>query len=252
MSIGFILDVTGGGATLTLNRPDKANALDLDDLRAMEAALRGLASNPDLRSLVLTGAGRHFCSGVNILAVASDHDWTDNPIGRVADLIDSLAIPTLCAFNGEVFGGGVDLALACDFRLGVEGMKCFAPPARLGIQYPTGGLERAATRLGPGGAKRLFLALETLDAAELLRLGFLDWLVPADQIASRAAQWVATIAGLAPLAVQGMKRTINEAAAGRLDRAAADARFVAGFRSADYQEGRRAMAEKRTPDFKGR
>jgi len=241
----------GGGATITLNRPDKANALGLDDLRELEAMLRDLAANPALRSLVLTGAGRHFCSGVNILAVAPDHDWRDNPIGRVADLIDELPVPTLCAFNGGVFGGGVDLALACDFRLGGEGMKCFAPPARLGIQYPTGGLERAATRLGPGGAKRLFLAVETLDAEELLRLGFLDWLVPAADVVPRAAQWAATVNALAPLAVRGMKRTINEALNGRLDRAAADARFVAGFTSADYQEGRRAMAEKRAPAFRG-
>lgn len=241
----------GPGATITLNRPDRANALDLEDLRALETALVDLRGTPGLRSLVLTGAGRHFCSGVNIQAVAPDHDWRDNPIGRVADLIDAFEVPTLCAFNGGVFGGGVDLALACDFRLGVAGMKCFAPPARLGIQYPGGGLERAATRLGPGGAKRLFLAVETLDDAELLRLGFLDWLVPAEQIAARAAQWAATVNALAPLAVRGMKRTINEALAGRLDRAAADARFVAGFESADYQEGRRAMAEKRAPVFGG-
>jgi enoyl-CoA hydratase len=252
MPLGFILDVAAFHATLTLDRPERHNSLDLEDCRAIETALADLARHEDLRCLVLTGKGKSFCSGANIAAVPDSHDWSDNPVERMADALDDFPVPVLCALNGGVYGGGFDFAMACDFRLGVTGMSCFVPPARLGIQYPTRGLERAVTRIGLGPAKRLFLGVETFDAAALQQIGFLDWVVAPDELAARTAAWVEATCALAPLALRGMKRTLNEAALGRLDRAAADRRSTASFRTEDHAEGKRAMAEKRKPVFRGR
>jgi enoyl-CoA hydratase len=154
--------------------------------------------------------------------------------------------------QGGVYGGGTDLALACDFRLGAKGIRCFIPPAKLGIQYHPHGLKRAVTRLGLGPAKRLFLATETFDDAEMLRTGFLDWLVDQDALAERAQALIATLAGLAPQAVRGMKQGLNEIAIGLFDERAARDRAANSFRTEDFHEGRAAMTEKRPPNFSGR
>lgn len=250
MPPSFILDIQGPTATLTLNRPDKHNALDVETILALDAAVVDLSMLPALRCLMITGTGKSFCAGANLDGVGGQ-DWRDNPLERLTERLENLPFPTLCVLNGGVYGGGTDVALACDFRLGVEGMKCFIPPARLGVHYPPGGLKRAVTRLGLGPAKRLFLATETMDAPELLRVGFLDWLVAADALARRAAELVDTISGLAPTAVRGMKRALNEIANGELDRAAAVERSGASFFSRDHEEAKAAMAEKRKPLFTG-
>src|SRR5439155_26780436 len=113
-----------------------------------------------------------------------------------------------------------DLALACDFRIGVDGMRLLMPAARLGIVYYPSGIERYVTRLGVAAAKRLFLTAQPIDTAEMLRIGYLDWCVPAAELMERVDALAATLAANAPLALAGLKRAINEIAGGRLDRAA--------------------------------
>lgn len=250
MSDAFTTTLDEGCATITLRRPEKHNALEIDDLTALDAALVGLAATPGLRMLVLRAEGKSFCSGVNLNAVAG-HDWRDHPLEQLTDRLEALPCPTLCVLQGGVYGGGTDLALACDFRIGAEGIKCFIPPARLGIQYHPHGLKRAVTRLGLDAAKRLFLAVETFDAAEMLRCRFLDWLVPATELEARVGALRTGIMALAPAAVAGMKRTLNEVARGELDERAARDRVAASFASSDFAEGTRAMAEKRVPRFTG-
>ncbi|MCW5730232.1 MAG: enoyl-CoA hydratase/isomerase family protein [Alphaproteobacteria bacterium] len=252
MPSGHILEIAGAHASLTLNRPERHNALDLDDLADLARSLAELATRPDIRVLVLTGAGqRSFCSGVNLGQVA-EADWRDNPLERLTDLIEKLPFATLCALNGGVYGGGSDLALACDFRVGIAGMRCFVPPARLGIHYHVGGLRRAVAKLGLGSAKRMFLAAETFDDRELLRLQFLDRLLPAAEFEAGIAAFAADLAGMAPLAYAGMKRTLTGLALGGLDEAAARRDAQACWASEDFREGQRALAEKRAPVFQGR
>lgn len=251
MSQAFAVETNDYEVAITFRRPEWHNALDIHDLEALDLTLSELASRPDIRVLVLKAEGRSFCSGVDLGAVAG-HDWRDNPLERVSNRLESLPFPTLCVLQGGVYGGGTDLALACDFRLGAKGIKCFIPPAKLGIQYHPHGLKRAVSRLGLGPAKRLFLATETFDDAEMLRTHFIDWLVPAEELAQRTEAIAATLAGLAPMAVRGMKQTLNEIAAGLLDERAARDRSAASFRTEDFQEGRQAMAEKRPPRFSGR
>ncbi len=131
-------------------------------------------------------------------------------------------------------------------------MKAVAPPARLGIHYEPAGIRRAIDRLGPQMARRLFLLAESFDAEALLAAGFLDHLVTPDALEGKLAELTATIAGLAPLAVRGMKRTILELSADRLDADAARARIAACFASADHAEGLAAQAGRRAPVFAGR
>jgi enoyl-CoA hydratase/carnithine racemase len=155
----------------------------------------------------------------------------------------------VAALQGSVYGGATDLALACDFRLGVEGMKLVMPAARLGIHYYPSGLERAVARLGLAAAKRLFLLAEPVPAEDLLAIGYLDRLVPADRLAAETDALAAILAGNAPAAVRGMKRTMNAIARSTLDHAAAQADYEASKRSNELAEGLRAFAEKRKPVF---
>ena len=151
-------------------------------------------------------------------------------------------MPTVAALNGGAYGGGVEIALACDFRVGVTGMRAFAPPAKLGIHYEPAGIRRAIDRLGSQAARRMFLLAETFDAEALLAMGFLDHLVAPEALAAKVAEMTATVAGLAPLAVRGMKRTIVELARGTLDAAAARERIAACFASRRPRRGARRPA----------
>ena len=243
--------VEGHVARVTLNKPEAHNALDQGSMRTLTDTLAEWAQNPELRVLVLTGRGRSFCSGASLGDVA-DADWTDNPLTLLCNRLETLPFATVAALNGGVYGGGVDLALACDFRIGINGMRAFIPPARLGIHYEPDGIRRAIDRLGAQAARRLFLLAEAFQADDLRGMGFLDRLVAPEALDEAAEEMAATLAGHAPLAMHGMKRTILELSAGTLDRDAARARIAECFASTDHAEGLAAQRERRTPRFEGR
>lgn len=251
MSTLFNLGIEGPVATITLDRVELHNVITAADLSHLNDCLGRVEDDDALRVLVLTGAGeKTFCSGFDIGAIA-DTDWSENPMDRVFDRLEDLPLTTICALNGSVYGGGADLALTCDFRIGVLGMRMFVPPARLGVHYHVGGLRRFVERLGLGPAKRLLLAAETFADAELLAIGYLDHLVAREELAPRVAALADEIAGLAPLALRGMKRTLNRIARGTLDTQAAQATMLACLGSRDFAEGAAAYAENRAPRFTG-
>jgi enoyl-CoA hydratase/carnithine racemase len=150
-----------------------------------------------------------------------------------------------------VYGGSTDMALSCDFRIGVEGMSMFMPAARLGLHYYAGGMRRYVARLGLGAAKKLFLTAAKLDTAEMLKIGYLDEAVPPDRLMPRVLELAAVLASHAPIAVQGMKRALNDIARGEPDLALIAANQKRSRESADLAEGRAAWLEKRTPKFIG-
>ncbi len=253
MSVSDVLkvDVDGTVATITLNRPAKHNLLQISDMGAFTALLDDIDGRDDLRVLVLTGTGeRSFCAGVDLGAV-QETDWSNNPLERLCDRMEAMAVPTVCALNGSVYGGACDLALACDFRIGVDGMKLVMPPARLGVIYHETGLKRFVERLGPQVARRLFLVSEIMPSDELLTIGFLDRVVARGDLVRTVETFVDELAGMSPLAVRGMKRAINEISRGTLDAARLKEETLACFASDDLAEGLAASRQKRKPDFRG-
>nr|WP_237180548.1 enoyl-CoA hydratase/isomerase family protein [Roseomonas haemaphysalidis] len=240
----------GPRATITLRRPRHHNRLEPGDLAVLLPMLQQLRDAPGLRVLVLTGTGASFSSGFHIGAFGESSGAP--ALDTVVDALEALPVPSICALNGSVYGGATDLALACDFRIGVEGMKLVMPAARLGLHYYPSGLRRFVSRLGLGAAKKLFLAAEPMDTAALLGCGYLDEAVPAAALDARVAALAAQIAALAPLAVRGMKAALNDIACGAADDALIAARAAGVAASADFGEGRRAWAEKRAPAFQGR
>jgi len=242
--------IVGHIGRITLQRPEKHNALDQNSMRALSATLTEWQTR-NLRVLILTGEGRSFCSGASLGDVAGS-DWGDNPLTALCNRLEDFPAPTISALNGGVYGGGVDLAMSCDFRIGVHGMKMFVPPAKLGIHYDPAGIARVVQRLGAQMARRVFLLAESFDDQTLLQAGFLDYLVPPEALTERAQALADSLAGLAPMAVQGMKRTILEISRNALDNDAAQSRITACFASEDHREGLEAMQQKRPPIFKGR
>jgi enoyl-CoA hydratase/carnithine racemase len=246
------LTIEGARATITLDRPEKRNALEVADLETFAAALAEAHGVEGLRALVVTATGdKAFCAGVSLGDVAG-RDWSENPLTALCDGLEQFPLPTVCALNGGVWGGGAEIALACDFRIGVRGMQGFVPPARLGIHYEPAGIARAIRTVGVQAARRMFLAVETFSDEALLACGFLDRLVEREALAETVDGFAAGLAALAPMAVQGMKRTILELSDGRLDAEAARARIAACWASEDLAEGLAAMREKRAPAFRGR
>ncbi len=252
MSKHLRLDIDGQRATITLDRPDKHDMLEAADLADFEDLLGRVDGAGDVRVLVVTGAGEAaFSSGFAHGDVAAT-DWRDNPVERLCARIEDARVPTICALNGSVYGGAADIALACDFRIGVEGMRLMVPAARLGVFYNVGGLRRFAARLGAGPARRLLIAGEAFDGQGLLHIGYLDALAKRDVFDARVDGLAERIASLAPRAVQGMKRALVQISRGALDEDWAQREILACFESGDLAEGLAAFAEKRAPKFTGR
>ena len=252
------LQIMDARAIVRLHRPAQHNRIEPHDLVVLEQLFGRVDADPGIWVMVLTATGKSFSSGFHIGALVErqaaeeegDHDR--DMFERVVDRLEQLRMPTIAALNGSVYGGATDLALACDFRLGVEGMRLVMPAARLGIVYYESGIRRYVSRLGIAAAKKLFLTAQPIDSSELLRIGYLDEIVPADELIPRVEALAAVLAANAPLALAGLKQAINATAAGTLDRdmlVLARARCAA---SADHQEALRAWAEKRTPSFTGR
>ena len=257
-----LLSLHAGRATLTLNRPAQHNRLHVEDLRTLQRHFRTLAADPTVQLLVLTGSGRSFCSGFHIgefdagmagAAGAADTASAGPQLfEQTVDALEALAVPTVCRLNGSVYGGATDLALACDFRVGVTAMALRMPAARLGLHYYPNGLRRYVSRLGLATAKRLFLLADAVPAAELLALGYLDRLAEPDQLDAEVQAIADALAAGAPLALRGMKASLNEIARGEFDLAALRQREALCAASADLQEGKTAFAERRAPRFVGR
>jgi enoyl-CoA hydratase/carnithine racemase len=250
-----VLERDGARATIRLNRPKHLNRLQSDDLDALLKLFDRIESDAAIRVLVLTGTGRAFSAGYDLGSIAqraagaSEAPSAGSAFEIVVNRLEDLALPTICRLNGGVYGGATDLALACDFRVGISSCEMFMPAARLGLHYYNGGIKRYVSRLGVDNAKRLFLTAERIDAAEMLRIGYLTAMVPPEALDEEVGRLATVLAGNAPVAMRGMKRAINEFARGQLDEMAADRRHRDSMRGAEISEGIAAFSEKRPPKF---
>jgi enoyl-CoA hydratase/carnithine racemase len=232
------LEIANATAVITLRRPGQHNRIDPDDPAVLLRHIDDIRSNPSVRLLVLTAEGKKtFCSGYTLGQIGAR---LNRSLEDMLDALESLEVPTLCALNGGAYGGGTDLALACDFRIGVRGCRLFMPAARFGLHYYPGGLRRFVTRLGCSAAKKIFLTGMTLDDEELLRIGFLTELVERDALQSRIAMYQDNIARCDVQAIRSMKRHINAISAGDWNEASGRAAYEASLRS---EETGRRLAE---------
>ena len=242
----------GSVARITLARAEQHNALGAAGIARFREVLDHVAGNPRIRVLLLTGEGeRTFCSGA-ALDELERGELSGEMFDTLTTQLATLPQPSVCALNGSVYGGGAEIALACDYRMGVEGMRLLVPAARIGLCYPPAGIARYVARLGADAALRILAGAEEFDAQALHSMGYLHRIVPRKVLATESAALTAHLAALAPLAVRAMKQAVMDAAHGRLDMTAARHAADACAASEDLREGLAARREKRLPRFTGR
>jgi enoyl-CoA hydratase/carnithine racemase len=206
------LSVDGFRATITLRRPAEHNRLDPDDLAVVRAHVERAVATPGVGVLVITGEGeRTFCSGYTIDALLSA---LDDGFEDMVSALEACPLPTIAALNGGVYGGACDLAMACDWRIGVRGARMFVPAVKLGLHYYPTGLRRFVQRIGPAATKKIFMTGMPLADDEMLRVGFLQELVARDEFGAAVDRYVETLKGVSGGAAKSMKREIDRIARG--------------------------------------
>lgn len=249
------LKIDGHRATIQLNRPTKMNRVEPADLVKLSEHLETIANSPNVRVLVLTATGKVFSAGYHLGDLEERKAGEAPPpsisFEDVADALEDCAIPTICALNGSIYGGATDMALACDFRIGVHGTVCLMPAGKLGVHYYLSGLRRYTTRLGLSAAKRLFLRARPIDSDEMLRIGYVDELVDKEDLQTTVDELAEILASNAPISLRNMKRALNQIARNDVDLDAFKAGYQECADSEDLAEGIAAWRERRPPEFKG-
>jgi len=250
----LLVSLDGPVATITLNRPEKLNALTLPMLAALEEDLLAIDADPEVRVVVIKGSGaKAFSAGADVVAWSSLapldmwRTWTRTG-HRVMERLESLRQPTIAALNGIAYGGGLELALACDLRLAADHVKLAAPEVGIATVPGWGMTTRLATVVGPARAKQMILTGLPVDAERAASWGLVSEVVPAADLDAATDDLAARIAAQAPVAVQVAKelidasrpRTSLEALGGGLTAFTDDAR-----------EGQAAFRERRTPEYGG-
>ena len=245
--------------TITLNRPDKLNALNATLLRELSHAVSELALDRTVRCAIMTGAGdKAFAAGADIGAMkemsAAEARMFAQLGHSLGERIETASFPFIAAVNGFALGGGCELALACDFIYASDKAKLGQPEVNLGVIPGFGGTQRLARRVGIGRARELCYTGDVIDAQEALRIGLVNAIVPHGELLVKARDTAAKIAAKGPLAIAQCKRVIYRGAdvalpvANELEAQA----FAALFGSADQREGMGAFLEKRKAVFEGK
>ena len=243
-----------GVRTLTLNRPDRKNAINAQLWEELADALRAAARDVDLRTLVITGAGGAFCSGADISAPEDIHPKHKlRRLTEVALALHELTVPTVAKVTGVAVGAGWNLALGCDFVVATPESKFCQIFSKRGLSVDLGGSWLLPKLVGLQQAKRLVLLAETIDAAEAHALGLVTWIKPADEIDGFVADLANRLASGPPFALAQSKGLLNDGANTTLREALAnEARAQPGnFATADSIEAYAAFADKRDPVFTG-
>lgn len=246
----------GAVTTLTINRPKALNALSSQVLKELELAVAEVKARTEVRALIVTGAGeKAFVAGADISEM--QNFTTTQALAfaetghRVFAALEALPLVTIAAVNGWALGGGLELALACDFVYASEKAKLGLPEVTLAVIPGFGGTQRLTRLLGKARAKELIFTGDPVDAAKAKELGLVNDVLPPDQLIAKATDVAKKIASRGPLAIAQAKRAIEHGAdlslgaAGELERQA----FAGLFGSADQKEGMKAFLEKRAASF---
>lgn len=250
-----------GVLRLTIANPAKRGALDHAILDAIAAAVDGIEDRA--RCVVLRGHEGQFSSGYDIGDIPDEtfaveaEKLVAHPFTTAIDALDACPIPTIAELTGHAIGGGLELTLACDFRIAADGIRLGMPPAKLGLVYSHTGLRRFLNVIGEPRTRQLFLLGRYIDAPTAERWGLVHRVVDADELDDAVLDWATELAANAPLSVRGNKRVLRAllATEGELPEpleAELIALREACFRSADLLEGVKAFAERRAPRWTGR
>jgi enoyl-CoA hydratase/carnithine racemase len=253
--------------TITLNRPERLNTISGRMLDSLSAALIELNTDDDIRVIIITGAGRGFCAGLDLQAqLEGDVFSTGDGGGGVGSATTSLDLrnapptvlhsvdkPTICALNGGAAGYGMDLALGCDIRIAADSAKMSAAFTKRGVIPESGGTWLLPRIVGWSLAAEIMFTGRKLSAAECLEYGIVNRVVPADELVDVAWQLAKEIAANAPLAVQATKRMMRMAQVESFDANVHHVflQLLPLFRTKDFVEGYTSFLEKREPSFHG-
>ncbi len=258
MTAPILASVEGMVGRIVLNRPDKLNAFTAEMLDLLEAACDELEANPEVRVVIVSSATeRAFSAGADISVGGSL-----GPLGkwahwarkghRTLDRLAQMRVPSIAAIGGVAYGGGLELALACDMRIAAESARLALPEVTIGTTPAWGGTARLPALIGAARAKQMILSGQPVDAQKALAWGLVNEVVPAAQLQSRALELATHIAGNAPIAVQAAKQLID-AGLGNAQAVAIES-LASGFAAGtdDMKEGAAAFTQKRRPKYTGK
>lgn len=252
------LQVEDGLATVTVDRPEALNALNLEVLRELRDVLREVEGREDVRALILTGAGdKAFVAGADIREMLPMQPLESRRLAalghEITGLLERMEKPVVAAVNGYALGGGCELALACDLRLASDRAKLGLPEVGLGIFPGFGGTQRLARLVGRGRASELIFTGDPVDAEEAARMGLVNQVVPHGELMEAARRVARRMLERGPLALKLAKRAIQQSQEGGLSAGLAYEReaFSLIFSTEDKVEGLQAFTEKRKPVFRG-
>jgi enoyl-CoA hydratase len=253
-----LVDIADRIATVTINRPDKLNALNKAVREQFVQVLQELAGNDDVRVVIVRGAGdKAFVAGADIAEFKGrtgvDQFHVTKAFG-IFEAPEKLPKPIIAAVNGFALGGGCELAMACDIRIASDKAKLGQPEITLGILPGGGGTQRLPRLVGLGNAYKLLYTGQMVKADEALRMGLVDEVVPHDQLHERVRELAGEIAKKSPVALEFIKDAVRASTRMPLDEGVRfeTTYFGLAFSSEDKEEGVEAFLEKREPEFKGR
>ena len=251
----IICEREGNVATVTLNRPDSLNSINSKLATELEAAFKEFDEDNSIRAVIVTGAGRAFCAGRDIKEISE----TEPPLVRrrstYFEAIENTRKPVLAAINGLAVGGGLEIALVCDFRIASEGATFGFGEVKIGVVPLGGGAIRLPRLIGIGKAKELLYFGNQIDAQEAYRIGLVNKVVAAEKLMDEAKNWMRELAERPPVALEMLKSMVNigmqmDSLASALDFEQKCGSIL--FQTEDMVEGTRAFVEKRKPVFKGK
>lgn len=252
----LLIEIKDYIATVTINRPEKRNAMHVDSWLELDQVIKELNSHDDVRAIIITGVDKSFAAGADIQWI---HDR--QPLDIYGHAVQDVLLgiyrsykPVIAAVNGYALGGGCELMIACDIRIASDRAKMGQPEINLGILPAGGGTQQLTKLIGLPRAKELIMTGEIIDAQEAYRIGLVNYVVPHEKLMDKTYKMAEKLTSKAPIAMKMAKIALNESATADLNAGLALEKSLQAvlFGTVDKREGASAFLEKRKPNFVGR